>query len=253
MVANEAVESAAAEAAPALQFTHSLLRRPGGGKGRKRQKVAGATAGDHPQPTPAADLSAGQTSVTGTADATHAHAVPDPATASTAQNAVGTPEAAPSLAEPAPATAAEQEQQTAAEHADSGQELPQAASQPAADITIASGPPETSAGPAAGPPFRQLTRLTFAATEAGQAQLLAQRTDVIMSYDILAVQPLSERVMQQVKLIAPPAVLGSLWKGIVGKYGCHGPVRAIHLQRIRLPTDNCILLLCRPACRCLWI
>jgi hypothetical protein len=231
------VKSATVEAAPALQFTHSLLRRPGGGKGRKRQKVAGATAGEQLQPIQATGLSAGQIScAAGTADAvpdpgaTQADAVPDPATASTAQNAVGTPEAAPSLAEPAPATAALQEQQTAAEHADSGQELPQAVLQPAADVTVASRPPETSAGPASRPPFRQLTRLTFAATEAGQAQLLAQRTDVILSYDILAVQPLSERVMQQVRLIALPAVLGSLWKGTVGKYGCHGPVRAIQLQ-----------------------
>ena len=233
------VKSATVEAAPALQFTHSLLRRPGGGKGRKRQKVAGATTGEQPreQPIQATGLSAGQVScAAGTAEAvldpgaTQADAVPDPATASTAQNAVGTPEAAPSLAEPGTDTAALQEQQTAAEHADSGQELPQAASQPAADITTASRPPETSAGPAAGPPFRQLTRLTFAATEAGQAQLLAQRTDVNLSYDILAVQPLSERVMQQVRLIALPAVLGCLWKGVAGKYGCHGRVRAIQLQ-----------------------
>lgn len=231
------VESATVEAAPALQFTNSLLRRPGGGKGRKRQKVAAATAGEQPQPIQATGLSAGQIScAAGTADAlpdpgaTQADAVPDPATASTAQNAVGTPEASLSIAEPAPATAAVEEQQTAAEHATSAQALPQAASQPAADTTIASRPPETSAGPALGPPFRQLTRLTFAATEAGQAQLLAQRTDVIMSYDIVAVQPLTERVMQQVSLTFLPAVLGSLWKGIVGKYGCHGPVRAIHLQ-----------------------
>lgn len=34
--------------------------------------------------------------------------------------------------------------------------------------------------------------------EAGQAQLLASRQDVPVTYDIVAVEPLSERVMQQV-------------------------------------------------------
>ena len=65
-----------------------------------------------------------------------------------------------------------------------------------------------------------MTRLTFAATEAGQAQLLAQRTDVTMSYDIVAVQPLSERVMQQVQLITLSAWFTVLWNGNVGTQAC---------------------------------
>ena len=224
MVADDAVEHAAVQAAPALQFTHSLLRRPGGGKGCKRQKAAGATAGDQPQPLQAAGLLAGQiSSVAETADAgaTHADAVPDPAAAAMVQNTLGISQAAPSVAEPGPATAAVQDLQTAGQQAAPGQyQLPHAASQPAADNTMASRPAETSAGHASGPPFRQMTRLTFAATEAGQAQLLAQRTDVTMSYDIVAVQPLSERVMQQVQLITLSAWFTVLWNGNVGTQAC---------------------------------
>lgn len=117
----EAVAIAARDAAPTLQFTHSFLRRPGGGKGRKKGGAAAA-----------------------------------------AQDGV--------------------------------------AAGDAAQGPIDQGAPSAgAAAPQVSPAFRQLTRLTFAAAEAGQAQLLAQRTDVTSAYDIVAVQPLSDRVLQQVR------------------------------------------------------
>lgn len=45
---------------------------------------------------------------------------------------------------------------------------------------------------------RQLTRLTLATDDAAQAAGLSIMQGVTCSYDLLAIQPLSERVLQQV-------------------------------------------------------
>ena len=150
----EAVAIAARDAAPALEFTHRMLRRPGGGKGRKQNMAAKADAAGDGQCTaqPVAAGDGGAQSATG---ADGGESTTDRAAA------------------------------TAAAGAAAGEAAAGGAAGPTAD-----SPPPTA--------FRQLTRLTFAAVEAGQAQMLAQRSEVARSYDIVAIQPLSERVLQQV-------------------------------------------------------
>lgn len=48
----------------------------------------------------------------------------------------------------------------------------------------------------------QLTRLNFTAADPVQAQLLVSSNAVASSYDIIAIQPKTERVLQQVKSLA---------------------------------------------------
>ena len=50
---------------------------------------------------------------------------------------------------------------------------------------------------------RQLTRLTLATDDAASAAGLSIMQSVTSSYDLLAIQPLSERVLQQVRALSP--------------------------------------------------
>lgn len=168
------MDIAARHAGPALQFAHSLMRQPGGGKGRKERMAEQAAP----------------------------RKLPEAATQREGPGSTDTDGSEPAVAAPATAPAAvpAQAQSTAGNGAAAADAASaQTAPQPAAG-TAAPGPTADDAAAAhLQQPFRQLTRLTFLAVEAGQAQLLAQRSDVTSSYDIVAVQPLSERVMQQVR------------------------------------------------------
>jgi uncharacterized protein RhaS with RHS repeats len=47
-------------------------------------------------------------------------------------------------------------------------------------------------------PLQQLTRLNYQASDAVQAQVLANTPQVTSTYDLVAIEPGSERVLQQV-------------------------------------------------------
>ena len=155
----EAVALAAREAGPALAFTHSLLRRPGGDKGRKQQSAA---LPRRVSPPGMQTAEGGGVQLTAAAADQCAEAMPEAAAGSGALQQANVA-AVSDVREP-----------------NSNDEPPAAAAE-------------------SRPVFRQLTRLTFAAAEPGQAGLLAQSVAVTASYDIVAVQPLSERVMQQAR------------------------------------------------------
>lgn len=59
---------------------------------------------------------------------------------------------------------------------------------------------EQRAGGVAPPALRQLARLTIIAAEQGHVAALADAQDVVASYDLVAVQPLSEQALRQVIL-----------------------------------------------------
>jgi hypothetical protein len=52
--------------------------------------------------------------------------------------------------------------------------------------------------------LKQLTRLNFIASDPAQAQQLATNQQVVKTYDLVCVVPRSERVLQQVGLLASP-------------------------------------------------
>ena len=74
--------------------------------------------------------------------------------------------------------------------------------------------------------LQQLTRLTLAADDPTLAAQLDGRPDVTSGYDVVAIEPLSERVLQQVRLccqgppVLPPPPPPAYLSCLDAKYAC---------------------------------
>ena len=285
----DALRGAATEAAETLQIAHALLRRPGSGKGRKKQKnvaaearaaAARAAAAAAASDSAAWDGSDGGLASGGTGGEGREPSIADLTTAdadllevdlSIGRSAIERspkPVVSSALAVPSPpAMAVFGEGKSSS---DLGDCKPPSGGIAAASLSVVLGappdqpplqarqqascatpqlrpPPDAAASQAhqpADPPvhLQQLTRLTFATDDPSFATQLDGRPDITAGYDIIAIEPRSERVLQQVhpkihKLFAMMYILHPLHK-LSEVQRSMGPTQACMSLRVDLITFN---------------
>lgn len=212
----EALAAAVRDTTPALKVTNSLLRRPGSGKGRRKQKNFAEAASQSEQAATARAAAAASATKTAARDWISGHQ-------SRAER--GDDQDAGATVVAAADAALLDEARPANDHASLHLRAPVSGSNIAAASTIATAtctadkPAWNSektapilskavreslsavtlkgADIAAVQPLQQLKRLTFATDDVTLAMQLDARPDITDGYDIVAIEPLSERVMQQ--------------------------------------------------------
>lgn len=241
-----ALKNAASEAAQALQLAHALMRRPGSGKGRKHRKNAASAEAKATSVAAARAAASAQVDLDSTDDRSNGSRQPAdgatsgdcqqlsaakiPATGAEVTNSGTSPGGLPSVfgemslpvsssASPGPMHAADTISDTAATAVRPTDGLGKILSSPTQLSTAsasAAEPPAAAASDAQiteGAPvqLQQLTRLTLAADDLTLAAQLDGRPDITSGYDVVAIEPLSERVLQQVgvKRVLPAAACAS--------------------------------------------
>ena len=249
-----ALRDAASEAAPALQLAHALMRRPGSGKGRKHSKNAALAEAKATSAAAARAAASARVDLHSTDDRSNGSRQPAdgaassdcqqpsaaavPATDAEVTNSGTSPGGMPSVAggmalpvnssaSPIPMHTADNISDTAAaaRPTDGFEKIPSSIIQLSTASASAAEAPAAAASNAQiteGAPvqLQQLTRLTLAADDPTLAAQLDGRPDITSGYDVVAIEPLSERVLQQVRLccqgppvlppLPPPAYLSCL-------------------------------------------